>query len=194
MFFEQSRQHATRKHSVLRRLLAQLKLEVEHLDRRIEEAEGLINKTARESEACRRLDAIPGIGPIAATAMIAAIGNGTAFRKGREFAAWMGVVPREHSTGGKQRLLGITKRGNAYLRRLFVLGARAVLQKCHNQPPGLRAWLAQLTARTHPNVAIVTLANKLARWHGQCLSEGSSITLRCWPIRLPDEGLQMTLG
>ena len=126
--------------------------------------------------------------------MIAAIGNGTAFRKGREFAAWMGVVPREHSTGGKQRLLGITKRGNAYLRRLFVLGARAVLQKCHNQPPGLRAWLAQLTARTHPNVAIVALANKLARWHGQCLSEGSSITLRCWPIRLPDEGLQMTLG
>ena len=110
------------------------------------------------------------------------------------------VIPRSSSSKPRiwlvtaVRLLGISKRGNAYLRRLFVLGARAVLQKCHNQPPGLRAWLAQLTARTHPNVAIVTLANKLARWHGQCLSEGSSITLRCWPIRLPDEGLQMTLG
>jgi transposase len=76
-----------------------------------------------------RLVAIPGIGPVTATAVIAAIGNGGAFRKGREFAAWMGVVPREHSTGGKQKLLGISKRGNSYLRRLFVQGARAVLQQ-----------------------------------------------------------------
>src|SRR6266849_2054440 len=95
----------------LRVLLAQLKLELDHLDVRIDEADAVIKKTARENEACRRLVAIPGIGPITATAVIAAIGNGAAFRKGREFAAWMGVVPREHSTGGQQKLLGISKRG-----------------------------------------------------------------------------------
>ena len=82
---------------------------------------------------------------------------------GREFAAWMGVVPREHSTGGKQKLLGISKRGNSYLRRLFVQGARAVLQQRTKQSSGLSAWLAQLTSRTHRNIAAVALANKLAR-------------------------------
>src|SRR6202045_2326671 len=76
---------------------------------------------------------------------------------------WMGVVPREHSTGGKQKLLGISKRGNSYLRRLFVQGARAVLQQRTKQSSGLSTWLAQLTSRTHRNVAAVALANKLAR-------------------------------
>ena len=147
----------------VRLLLAQLKLELDQLATRLEEADALIQKTAQESEVCRRLDAIPGIGPVTATALIAAIGNGAAFRKGREFAAWVGLVPREHSTGGKQRLLGISKRGNSYLRRLFVQGARAVLQFREKQSSGLRAWLAQLTAHTHYNVAGVALANKLAR-------------------------------
>jgi transposase len=102
----------------LRVLLAQLRLELDHMETRINEADAVIDKTAGENEACRRLVAIPGIGPVTATAIVAAIGNGAAFRKGREFAAWMGVVPREYSTGGKQKLLGISKRGNSYLRRL----------------------------------------------------------------------------
>jgi transposase len=147
----------------LRLLLAQLKLELDQLALRMEEADGLIKKTAQDSEVCQRLDAIPGIGPLTATALIAAIGNGAAFRKGREFAAWVGLVPREHSTGGKQTLLGISKRGNGYLRRLFIQGARAVLQFKEKQSSGLSAWLAQLTSRTHHNVAGVALANKLAR-------------------------------
>jgi transposase len=147
----------------LRMLLAQLKLELDHLDLRIDEADELVKKTARENEACQRLLAIPGIGPVTATAVIAAIGNGGAFHKGREFAAWMGLVPREHSTGGKQKLLGISKRGNSYLRRLFVQGARAVMQQRTKQSSGLSAWLAQLTSRSHRNVAGVALANKLAR-------------------------------
>ena len=147
----------------LRMLLTQLKLELEHLGMRIDEADAVIKKTAHENEACRRLVAIPGIGPVTATAVIAAIGNGGAFRKGREFAAWMEVVPREHSTGGKQKLLGISKRGNSYLRRLFVQGARAVLQQRTKQSSGLSRWLTQLTSRTHRNVAGVALANKLAR-------------------------------
>jgi transposase len=147
----------------VRLLLAQLKLDLDQLAERIDEADEVIKKTADENEACRRLVAIPGIGPVTATALIAAIGNGGAFHKGREFAAWMGVVPREHSTGGKQKLLGISKRGNSYLRRLFVQGARAVLQQRTKQSSGLSAWLAQLTSRTHRNVAAVALANKLAR-------------------------------
>jgi transposase len=114
----------------------------------------------------------PGIGPLTATALIAAIGNGAAFRKGREFAAWVGLVPREHSTGGKQKLLGISKRGNCYLRTLFVHGARAVLQFRDKQSSGLKAWLAQLTARTHYNVAAVALANKLARIAWAVLATG----------------------
>jgi transposase len=101
----------------VRLLLLQLKLELDQLAIRLDETDALIQKTAQENEVCRRLDAIPGIGPVTATALIAAIGNGAAFRKGREFAAWMGLVPREHSTGGKQTLLGISKRGNSYLRR-----------------------------------------------------------------------------
>jgi len=147
----------------LRMLLAQLKLELDHVEMWIDEADAVSKKTARENEACQRLVAIPGIGPITATAVIAAIGSGAAFRKGREFAAWIGVVPREHSTGGKHKLLGISKRGNSYLRRLFVQGARAVLRQSPKQSSGLSAWLAQLTSRTHHNVAGVALANKLAR-------------------------------
>jgi len=148
----------------LRVLLAQLKLELDHLEMRIDQADAVIKKTAGENEACQRLVAIPGIGPVTATAVIAAIGNGAAFHKGREFAAWLGVVPGEHTTGGKQKLLGISKRGNSYLRKLFVHGARAVLQQSAKQSSGLSAWLAQLTARTHRNVAAVALANKLARF------------------------------
>jgi transposase len=147
----------------LRVLLAQLKLELDQMAIRIDEADAVLNKTAHENEACQRLVAIPGIGPITATALIAAIGNGAAFRKGREFAAWMGVVPREYSTGGKQKLLGISKHGNSYLRRLFIQGARAVLQHRTKQAPGLSEWLAKLASRTHHNVVAVALANKLAR-------------------------------
>ena len=147
----------------LRVLLAQLKLELDQMAIRIDEADAVLNKTAHENEACQRLVKIPGIGPITATALIAAIGNGGAFRKGRQFAAWMGVVPREHSTGGKQKLLGISKHGNSYLRKLFIQGARAVLQQRTKQAPGLNEWLAQLARRAHNNVVAVALANKLAR-------------------------------
>ena len=88
-------------------------------------------------------------------------------------SAWMGIVPGEYSTGGKQKLLGISKRGNKYLRRLFVQGARSVLQQRHKQAPGLSEWLAQLLARTHQNVVVVALANKLVRmaWAVLCKNE-----------------------
>jgi len=162
----------TKLSGAVRLLLAQLKVELDQLIIRLEEVDALVKKIAQESEVCRRLDAIPGVGPLTATALIAAVGNGGAFRKGREFAAWVGLVPREHSTGGKQKLLGISKRGNCYLRRLFVQGARAVLQFQEKQSSGLRAWLAQLVSRAHHNVVGVALANKLARMAWAVLAKG----------------------
>src|SRR5712671_3564731 len=144
-------------------LLAQLQLELEPLAARMEEMDRVIQKTARENEACQRLTEIPGVGPVTATALIAAVGNGSAFGKGRNLSAWMGIVPGEYSTGGKQQLLGISKRGNTYLRRLFVQGARSVLRQRHKQVPGLSIWLAQLLGRTHQNVVTVALANKMVR-------------------------------
>jgi transposase len=154
-------------------LLAQLKLELDQLTARIKQMDAVIQQAATENEACQRLTAIPGVGPVTATALIAAIGNGSGFRRGRDLAAWVGMVPREYSTGGKQKLLGISKRGNAYLRRLFVQGARVVMQYRTKQAPGLSSWLGQLMARTHQNVAVVALANKLLRmaWAVLCKNE-----------------------
>jgi transposase len=144
-------------------LLTELKLELAQLTEKIDRADKSMEKIAQENEACQRLVTMPGVGPVISTAIIATIGNGTAFRRGRDFAVWLGVVPQEHSTGGKQVLWKIPRRGNQYLRMLFVQGARSVMQRRTKQAPGLSAWLAQLTARTHRKVAIVALANKLAR-------------------------------
>ena len=158
---------------MFRVLLAQLKLELEQLGSRIEEMDVEIQQEAHENEACQRLTAIPGVGPVTATALIAAIGNGSTFEKGRDLSAWMGIVPWEYSTGGKQKLLGISKRGNKYLRRLFVQGARSVLQHREKQVPALSRWLAGLLGRTHQKVVIVALANKLVRmsWAVLCKNE-----------------------
>jgi transposase len=154
-------------------LLAQLKVELDQLTERIEQMDTVIQQTARENEACQRLTEIPGIGPVTATALVAAVGNGSTFQKGRKLAAWMGIVPGEYTTGGKQKLLGISKRGNKYLRTLFIQGARSVVQQRHKQAPGLRDWLAQLLGRAHQNVVIVALANKLVRmaWAVLCKNE-----------------------
>jgi transposase len=154
-------------------LLAQLQLELEQLAARIEPLDLVIQQEAGENEACQRLTTIPGVGPVTATALIGAIGNGSAFGKGRDLSAWMGIVPGQYSTGGKQKLLGISKRGNKYLRRLFVQGARSVLQHREKQSPGLSQWLAQLLARAHQNVVVVALANKLVRtaWAVLCKNQ-----------------------
>ncbi len=158
----------------MRMLLAQLQLEMQYLQRQIEESDKLILRIASELEPCRRLVAIPGIGPVIATATITAIGNGAAFKKGRGFAAWLGVVPGEHSTGGKQTLTETSRRGNRYLRKLFVQGAHAVLQKRRTQSTGLSTWLAQLTTRKRIQVAALALANKLARMVWAVLAKGEA--------------------
>src|SRR5271154_2188717 len=155
-------------------LLHELRREMQYLDQQVEECDKLIERIAGELEQCRRLMAIPGIGPVIATATIAAIGNGAAFKKGRGFAAWLGVGPGEHSTGGKQTLTKTSRRGNRYLRKLFVQGAHAVLQKRRTQSTGLNTWLAQLTTRKRIQVAAVALANKLARMVWAVLYKGES--------------------
>ena len=161
-------------------------MELEQLATRIEEMDRVIQNSARENEACQRLTEIPGVGPVTATALIAAVGNGSAFGKGRDLSAWMGIAPGEYSTGGKQKLLGISKRGNRYLRTLFVQGARSVVQQRHKQAPGLSRWLAQLLARAHQNVAVVALANKLVRmaWAVLCKNERYRTSILPFLLRL----------
>ena len=125
----------------------------------------------RSNEASRRLETIPGIGVIGATAIAATVPDPEVFRSGRDFAAWIGIVPREDSTGGKQRLGPISKRGDRYLRRILVVGAVAVLRYAR-QNPEKYPWLAQLLARKPFKVAAVALANKMARTAWALLANG----------------------
>jgi transposase len=147
----------------MRTLLDRLWVEWRQLDHDIETDSEDIQRVCDEDVGCRRLRHIPGVGPLVATATVAAIGNGAAFRKGREFAAWLGLVPRQHSTGGKARLYGISKRGNTYLRRMFIHGARAVLLRVKHDTGALGQWVHRLETRTARNKVIVAVANKLAR-------------------------------
>jgi transposase len=156
----------------LRSLLAHLWQEWKSLNGDIECVSDEIDAIACQDDACRRLRQIPGVGPLVATATVAAIGNGAAFRKGREFAAWLGLIPRQHSTGGKARLLGISKRGSIYLRRMFIHGARAMLLRVKYDTGRLGQWAHQLELRAPRNKVVVAVANKLARITWAVLSSG----------------------
>jgi transposase len=147
----------------MRNLLHRLWQEWKQLQADITEVSEEIERISNQDEGCRRLRQIPGVGPLVSTATVAAIGNGAAFRKGREFAAWLGLVPRQHSTGGKAKLYGISKRGNIYLRRMFIHGARAVLLRVKYDTGGFGQWVHQLEARAPRNKVIVAIANSLAR-------------------------------
>ena len=156
----------------MRNLLALLWNEWKELELQIEQMNDEVEQIASSDAACTRLRQIPGIGPLVATAIVAAIGNGAAFRKGREFAAWMGLVPKQYSTGGKAKLAGISKRGNLYLRKILIHGARAVVLRSKRERIAMGAWLTALEARAPRNVLIVAAANKLARIAWAVLSSG----------------------
>ena len=145
------------------RLLQDLRDEWANLDRRISAYDDELATLTREDETARRLATIPGIGVINATALLAAVGDASAFAKGRDLAAWLGLTPRQHSTGGKTKLLGISKRGNKYLRTQLIHGARAALVHFSKKPTPIGAWIRGLLERAHPNVVVVALAAKLAR-------------------------------
>jgi transposase len=156
----------------MRNLVAMLWCEWKDLEIQIVEMNGEVEQIASSDAACLRLRQIPGIGPLVATAIVAAIGNGAAFHKGREFAAWMGLVPKQHSTGGKARLYGISKRGNLYLRKILIHGARAVVLRSKRERIAIGAWMTGLEIRAPRNVLIVATANKLARIAWAVLSTG----------------------
>lgn len=142
--------------------------DLQNLDRQIAEIGRRLQAWLKDDEACRKIAAIPGVGLLTATAAVATMGDPKAFSSGREFAAWLGLVPKQVGTGGKVVLLGISKRGDTYLRTLLVHGARSVLS--HSREPG--AWIEQLTRRRHRNVAIVAIANKMARTIWAILAHG----------------------
>lgn len=135
---------------------------IKELDRQVGELELQIQAWHRASALSRKLEKIPGIGPITASALVASIGNARNFQNGRQLAAWLGLVPRQHSTGGKSNLLGISKRGDSYLRTLLIHGARSVIRYAENKLNG-HEWLRAMMGRRNKNVATVALANKNAR-------------------------------
>jgi transposase len=153
---------------VLARQYANVTAEISAIEKRI-------HAWHRSCEASRRLEEIPGIGPIVATALVAEVGDWKAFSSGRTLAAWIGLVPKQHSTGGKERLGGISKQGNRYLRWLLVTGAMAVIRYAR-QHGTKRVWLARLLERRPPKVAAVALANKIARIAWAMMVRGERFT------------------
>jgi transposase len=156
----------------MRNLVAMLWSEWKDLELQIAEMNDEMERIASSDDACRRLRQIPGIGPLVATAIVASIGNGAAFRKGREFAAWLGLLPDQHSTGDKARLGAISKRGNCYLRKILIHGARAVVLRSKRDRIAMGAWMTSLETRAPRNVLIVATAHKLARIAWAVLSTG----------------------
>ena len=148
------------------------------LDERIAAFDSEFAAEAKQNEAARRLTSIPGIGALNATALVAAVGDARTFARGRDLAAWLGLVPRQVTTGGKPRLLGITKRGSKYLRKMLIQGARAALPTLSRGSTPLGQWLRGLLARAHSNTVVVALAGKMARMVWALLRHGGTFEHR----------------
>jgi transposase len=157
-----------------RRLIASLRDELCELDERIKVYEDQIEQASLDNETCRRLRGIPGVGPISATAVVATMGDPKMFKNGRHFAAFLGLVPRQHSSGGKSQLGRISRRGDVYIRRILIQGAHTILRRIDHRTGPRAVWLRELVARRGKKVAAVALANKNARMAWRLISEGSS--------------------
>jgi transposase len=144
-------------------LLLEISQQIEQLEQRIARADEWIKAFMRRSALCKKIAAVDGVGPVTATAMVAAVGDAREFKNGRHLAAWLGLVPRQYSSGGKSRLSGISKRGDIYLRTLLIHGARAVLRYMVGRSDARSRWVQDLVARRGYNRAAVALANKNAR-------------------------------
>jgi transposase len=158
-----------------RRAVEDLYAHVRELDARVEAYDCELQQQARQSERAQRLMKIRGIGPLSALAIVATVGDARDFRSGRQFAAWLGLTPRQHSSGGKNRLGGITKRGDRYLRTLFVLGARSVLQTAARHADGMSRWVLNIEQRRGYQRALVAIANKNARIAWALLSKNQEL-------------------
>jgi len=146
-----------------RRLFNSLYDELTDLEDKIEAADRQIQLAFQGNEDCQRIGAVEGIGPVTATAIVAAVSNGRAFESGRQFAAWLGLVPRQNSSGGKTKLMGISKRGDTYLRTLLIHGARSVVYRAKNKVDKRSLWIVDKQQRLGTTKACVALANKNAR-------------------------------
>ena len=160
-----------------RQVFADLLQELHDLDEKIQRYDRQLQELARQSEPARRIMALEGIGPITATAFVASVGDAQVFKNGRQFAAWLGLTPRQHSSGGTTRLGRITKRGDRYLRMLLVHAARAHLRFLERKNDPKSLWIKALRARRHVNVASVALAAKHARIIWVLLAKGTAYRL-----------------
>jgi len=156
-----------------RRVLAGLWGDLRALDDRMAELDREIVLIAQGDPVAKRLQQLRGVGPIIATALVAAVGNGEQFANGRQMSAAFGLTPGQHSSGGKERMLGISKRGDVYLRSLLIHGARAVIRTAKGKDDRLSQWATRLAARRHPNVAAAALANKTVRMACAMLKNGT---------------------
>jgi len=148
---------------MFRETLAEMAERLQWLDERCQRYERRMELVFRQDEGAKCLGQIEGVGPLIATALVAAVGNAREFKSGRELAAWLGLVPRQHSSGGRRVLLGISKRGDRYLRTLMIHGARAALRVAQRKCDPRSVWTSRIKLRRGPNVAAVALANKNAR-------------------------------
>jgi transposase len=160
--------------SLVRTCLTALAIQLELLRRQIQILDRRLVGWHRSNEACRRLDAIPGVGPALATALVASVPDPKAFKCGRDFSAWVGLVPKQNSSGGKERLGSITKQGDRYLRSLFCAGALAVIRYAQKHGTTHRPWLTKLLERRPTKVAAIALANKLARMAWAMMAKGET--------------------
>jgi len=157
---------------VARVCIAALGAQLQMLKARILEFDRLIMAWHRSNQVSKRLDELPGVGPALATALVGSIADPKAFRSGRDFSAWIGLVPKQHSSGGREKLGGISKQGDRYLRSLFVAGALAVIRYAKKRGSKHRPWLAALLARKPTKVAAIALANKIARMAWAMMAKG----------------------
>lgn len=158
----------------IRSLIFRLRERWQVLDQQIDELSKLLLQASQASAQCQLISTVPGIGPIVSTGIIAAIGSGKQFKKARDLSAWLGLVPRQYSTGGQSKLGGISKRGNTYLRQQVIQGAKALKIHMKRDQSALGTWLAKLEANHHHHVALIALANKLMRICWKVLTSGES--------------------
>ena len=159
--------------SDFRALLAGLREDLVYLDERVVTVDQTMQTLANSHAAARRLLKLRGVGPITATALVASLGDGHLFKRGRDASAWVGLVPGQHSSGGKDKLLGISKRGDTYLRTLLVHGARSVIITAKGREDSLSRWVQNLCTRRNKNIAAVALANKTMRMAWAILKSGA---------------------
>ncbi|EGQ9819065.1 IS110 family transposase [Vibrio parahaemolyticus] len=158
----------------IRALVFRLRERWQHIDVQIDEMSAQLQQASIASEKCQLISSVPGIGPIVATGLIAAVGSGTQFKRGRDMSAWLGLVPRQYSTGGRSNLGGISKRGNVYLRRQVIQGAKALKIHMKRDKSALGQWIAKLEATHHHHVVLIALANKIMRICWKILTSGQA--------------------